>query len=162
MKPIKNKFERYQGNECRQPLQNVWIMHDADSRKAEIIQRITDNEHDGEWVLNQSDCKVKDMGEAEMWVSRKHNSSRVTVTVRVTGVLDLRATDLMQSVHELAMRFKAARIIVDLSRTSRIYDSGLAILLLLKEKLGRQIHLIKLVNTGHLTNNCLVTCRKLL
>ncbi len=111
-------------------------------------------------ILNRSGYKVKDMGEAEIWVSRKHYSSRITVTVIVTGVLDLRAVDLMQSVHELAGRFKAARIIVDLSRTSRIYDSGLAILLLFKEKLGQKIELIKLVNTGHLTNNCLINLPK--
>ena len=44
-----------------------------------------------ERVLKQSTYKINTMGEAELRASRKHNSSQITITVRATGILDLRA-----------------------------------------------------------------------
>jgi ABC-type transporter Mla MlaB component len=104
-------------------------------------------------VFKRFTYKINNMDEAEVCASRKRHSGRVTVTIKLVGVLDLRAVDLMHSIYEFARNFKAARIVVDLGRTHRIHDSGLAMLLMLKNRLGSQIEKIKLIRTGHLTNN---------
>lgn len=122
------------------------------------MQRMTDGNHNSEWILKRFTYKISNkdkQDDVEVWVSRKHNSSRVTVTVRATGILDLRAINLMHNIDQFAKHYKAARIIIDLGRTQRIQDSGLAMLLLLKKKLGHQIEKIKLINTGHLTDSSL-------
>ncbi len=92
------------------------------------------------------------MDQAEVLVSKEDHPGRVTVTVRVGRVLDLRAVELMRNASISANRYNAAGITVDLSRTDRIQDSVLA-MLLLKKNLGRQIRNIKLINTGHLSHS---------
>ncbi len=103
-------------------------------------------------VFEKFTYKINNIDKAKVCASRKHNSARVTVTVKLVGVLDLRAVYLMHNIYEFAKNFKAAHIIVDLRRTHHIHDSGLAMLLLLKNKLGSQIEKIKLTNTSHLMN----------
>ncbi|MDX2506930.1 MAG: hypothetical protein QNL62_20990 [Gammaproteobacteria bacterium] len=83
----------------------------------------------------------------------KQNASQITITVRAAGILDLRALGLMNSIYKFARHYSATRIIFDLRQTHRIQDSGLAMLLLLENKLGQQIEKIKLVSTRHLNNN---------
>jgi len=104
-------------------------------------------------IFKRFTYKINNVDEAKVCASRKHDSGLVTVTIKVVGVLDLRAVDLMQRIYEFAKNFKAARIIVDFGRTHCIHDSGLAMLLLLKNRLGSQIKKIKLVNTRHLMNS---------
>lgn len=122
------------------------------------MQGNIDNEFDREWIIQWVSSRINDVDEAELWVSRQHDSSRITVTVRAASVLDLRIFDLMHRAFKFAKAYKAVRMIVDLGRTHRIQDSGLASLLLLKENLGEQIEKIRLINAGHLKYdylNCL-------
>ena len=114
-----------------------------------------DRESVDERLLGRSAHKINPMDEAEILVSKKAQSSRVTVTVKMGGVFDLRAVDLMHKTCAYARRYKAAGIIIDLARTHRIQDSGLAMLMFLKQNLGRQVEKIKLVNTEHLNNDYL-------
>ena len=115
-----------------------------------MVKATTDRDHNGEWILKKSTCKINNYDGAEVCVSRKHDSSRITVTVRAASILDLRAAHLIRSVDEFVRRYKAAHVIIDLGRTHRIHDSGLAMLILLKKKLGKQVKKIKLVNTGNI------------
>lgn len=108
---------------------------------------------DTDVVFKRFTYKINNMDQAKVCASREHDSGLVTVTVKLAGVLDLRAVDLMHNIHDFARNFKAARVIVDFGRTHRIHDSGLAMLLLLKNKLGSQIKKIKLINTRHLMNS---------
>lgn len=114
---------------------------------------LSDKASEYKQVLGRSTHKINPMDEAEVLLSKEDLSSRVTVTVRAGRVLDLRAVELMRKASIFAKRYNAAGITVDLSRTDRIQDSGLAMLLLLKKNLGQQIRNIKLINTGHLSHS---------
>ena len=70
-------------------------------------------------VFKRFTYKINNIDEAEVCARRKCNSGRVTVTIKVVGVLDLRSVDLMHSIYEFARNFKAAGITVDLGRTHR-------------------------------------------
>ncbi|MDT8283733.1 MAG: hypothetical protein RQ982_13115, partial [Gammaproteobacteria bacterium] len=104
-------------------------------------------------VFKKFTYKINTMDKAEVSASRKHISGCVTVTIRLAGVLDLRSVDLMHNIYEFARNFKNAHIIVDLDQTHHIRDSGLAMLLLLKNKLGSQSKKIKLINTRYVRNS---------
>lgn len=112
----------------------------------------SDNQQYYEQVLARITHKINPLDQAEILVSKNGRSSRLTVTVRAAGVLDLTAIDLMRNACLYARRYKAAGVIVDLAGTHRIQDSGLAMLMLLKQNLGQQVGKIKLVNTAHLSN----------
>ena len=130
--------------------QDVWIEDDTGSSEMGSLRSMTDENISGEWILKRSICKTDNLCGAEVLVSRKHDSSRITVTVTAASVWDLRAVHLIHSVVEFVKSYKVVRIIIDLGRTDRVEDSGLAMLLLLKKILGQKIKKIKLVNTRHL------------
>lgn len=109
--------------------------------------------HNGKSLIRRADCKITLADKTELLVDTDHTSGCVTVTVIVSGVLDLRVTDLMHRVNEIARRYNAAGVTVDLSRTHRIRDSGVAMLLLLHKKLGQQVDKINVINAGHLMNS---------
>ncbi len=114
---------------------------------------LADKDHEKKLLLGRSRHKINPTDEAEVLVSKDDISSQVTVTVRAGRVLDLRAVELMRHASIFAKRYNAAGITVDLSRTDRIQDSGLAMLLLLKKNLGQRIRNIKLINTDHLSHS---------
>lgn len=115
-----------------------------------MVKGMTDSNQEGERLLKQYTCKIDHRDEAEVSVSGEYSSSRITITIRAASVLDLRIVQLIRSVEEFVRSYKAVRIIIDLGRTHRIQDSGLAMLLLLKKKLGQKIEKIKLINTRRL------------
>jgi len=163
MKLLDNEENKSVGSfysERRSSRQDVWAENDVGT---DTVNRMTDREHDDAWILKQSFrktwilkqsiYKTKDIYGADVCVSRKHNSSLITVTVKAASILDLRAVFLMNRVDEFVRRYKAENVIIDLARTHFIPDSGLAMLLLLKKKLGQKIKKIKLINTRHLQHS---------
>lgn len=82
----------------------------------------------------------------EVRVSRDHAGHGAVITLDAGPMLDLRAAGLVQCVREFARCYRVTKVIVDLGRTLRIQDSGLAILLLLKRYLERRLRSIRLVN----------------
>lgn len=145
-----NKSVEYLSNGHLPSRRDVWMEPDAGSKETGDLQCATDRGGDGEWILKPPICKKGVLNGAEVWASREHDSGRITVKIKATDVLDLRAVHLIRSIDEFVRNYKATRIIIDLGRTYRIQDSGLAMLLLLKKKLKQQINKIKLINTGHL------------
>jgi len=112
------------------------------------LAAITEKKH-----TRRFDCKKTLADKAELLVSTDCQSGCVNVTVIVSGVLDLRVADLMHRVNEIARRYKAAGVTVDLSRTHRIQDSGIAMLLLLNKKLDQQVDKINVINAKHLMSS---------
>ncbi len=75
------------------------------------------------------------------------------VTLDAGSVLDLRCAGPVQRIRELARHRPISRVIIDLGRTLRIQDSGLAILLLLKRRLGSRLCEIRLINSSAAMRN---------
>jgi anti-anti-sigma regulatory factor len=68
------------------------------------------------------------------------------ITINVGEDLDLRLRDTFLQVVGCAQRNVASRIVVDLSKTRRIFDSGLAMLMLLNARAWRLSSKIRIVN----------------
>lgn len=69
-----------------------------------------------------------------------------SITISVGEDLDLRLRDLFMQAVVCAQRDVASRIVVDLRKTSRIFDSGLAMLMLLNDRAWRLSGKIRIIN----------------
>lgn len=68
------------------------------------------------------------------------------ITITVGEVLDLRFRDTFLKAIECAQRDVTCRIVVDLRKTRRIFDSGLAMLMLLNDRTWRLSGKIRIIN----------------
>jgi anti-anti-sigma regulatory factor len=68
------------------------------------------------------------------------------ITINVGEDLDLRLRDIFLRAVACAQRNVASRIVVDLSQTRRIFDSGLAMLMLLNDRAWRLSGKIRIIN----------------
>ena len=76
-------------------------------------------------------------------------SKRKVITIRVDEQLDFSAhRAFSHACEELAAYPDTRRIIIDLSKTQRVFDSGLAMLLMLRDRAGRLKGRIMLANCG--------------
>ncbi len=146
----RRKSVRYQANESHLSGQDGGTGDAAGSSQAGTMKRMSDSNQDFKKKRHRSTSKIDNGDEAEVSVSGKYNSSGITITIKAPGILDLRAVHLIRNVDEFVRSYKRVRVIIDLGRTRRIQDSGLAMLLLLKKKLGQKIEKIKLINTRRL------------
>jgi anti-anti-sigma factor len=74
---------------------------------------------------------------------------RKVITIRVDEQLDFSAhRAFSHACEELAAYPDTRKIIIDLSRTRRVFDSGLAMLLMLRDRAGRLKGRIMLANCG--------------
>lgn len=83
-------------------------------------------------LLEQYTHKIGTIGEADIRAIKNDDSDDVTISVKVTGILDLRAIDLIKKLYKFARRFRATHMTIDM---------------------GQQIKIIKLINTEHLSNS---------
>jgi anti-anti-sigma factor len=76
-------------------------------------------------------------------------SKRKVITIRVDEQLDFSAhRAFSHACEELAAYPDTRKIIIDLSKTRRVFDSGLAMLLMLRDRAGRLKGRIMLANCG--------------
>jgi len=68
------------------------------------------------------------------------------VIIRVGRNLDLRLCDIFLKAAAQAQRLAASRIVVDLRQTRRLYDSGLAMLMLLHDRAWYLTEKIRITN----------------
>jgi anti-anti-sigma regulatory factor len=69
-----------------------------------------------------------------------------SITISVGVDLDLRLRDIIMQAVVCAQRDVASRIVVDLRKTRRIFDSGLAMLMLLNDRSWRLSGKIRIIN----------------
>lgn len=72
--------------------------------------------------------------------------SGAEILINVGEDLDLRLSDTFLQAVSCAQRDVSSRIVVDLSKTRRIFDSGLALLMLLNDRTWRLSGKIRIIN----------------
>jgi anti-anti-sigma factor len=81
-----------------------------------------------------------------MEISVSETGSEKVVTIEVDERLDCSVHSAFNSACKLVEAAESRKIVIDLSKTRRIADSGLAMLMMLRNRLGRVKNRILLVN----------------
>ena len=81
-----------------------------------------------------------------MWLNLTQTDAGLTVVVKVGDRLDISRTQLFAKARDWASQTGASRIDIDLGGTRRLFDSGLAILMRLRQRMDADDQALRVTN----------------
>ena len=81
-----------------------------------------------------------------MQIVTSENGNDDTIHIRTGESLDLSACNVITRVCNLASYRQVRFVVIDLGNTSNIRDSGLAMLILLRQRIGKMVRQITIIN----------------